>query len=573
LKSIKKTTNMSIIHINQISAKIKELLSEHLDTNDIGATDPQRDEKILTRCLAAYAIYNTIECTPEEAAQSVVDGGDDNGIDAIFYSAINRTMIIVQSKWSKTGAGEPDSAGVAKFCTGVRDLFNLNFERFNAKIIGKQNEIERALGEYDTKYELIFIDTCTASDLGVHSSRHIDDLLIEMNNTGDDNAENLVTFSRLNQSKVHSSLAMSAGNAPISIELGLTNWGQITDPYKAYYGMVSGNEVVEWWKSYNNRLFEKNIRQVLGKTDVNEEIEKTLAESPELFWYYNNGITIIADKIEKSIIGAGSRDLGSFKLTNVAIVNGAQTVSSIGRYGIENADSANLESVKVSLRMIQLSESPADFDKEITKCNNRQNRIENRDFVSQDPEQMRIKTELLIDEIEYNIMRSETFQPSETSFDLVEATAALACATGRTALAVQAKGGIGKFFENLERGIYKEIFNPTVNGYYVYNSVKTVRKIETILRNQIRSLGRHSGRPYGILVHGNRMIALKTIEELGYKSLFGNMNFTIDDAALEAKVLDVVSRITVFLNEHYPDSILGTLFKNGSKCNQMMASI
>lgn len=564
---------MSIIHINQISAKILELFSDHIDKTDIGETDAQREEKILSRCLAAYAVYNSIECTPEDAGESVVDGGDDNGIDAIYYSAINRVMIIVQSKWSKSGSGEPDSAGVAKFCTGVRDLFNLNFDRFNAKIVSKQNEIERALGEYDTKYELLFIDTCTASELGVHSTRHITDLLAEMNNTGDENAENLVIFNRLNQSKVHSSLAMSAGNAPINIELGLTNWGQITDPYKAYYGMVSGNEVVEWWKNYNNRLFEKNIRQVLGKTDVNEEIEKTLAENPDLFWYFNNGITIIADKIEKSIIGAGSRDLGSFKLTNVAIVNGAQTVSSIGRFGLENINEPNLESVKVSLRMIQLSEAPVEFDKEITKCNNRQNRIENRDFVSQDPEQMRIKTELLIDEIIYNIMRSETFQPSDTSFDLVEATAALACASGRTALAVQAKGGIGKFFETLDKGIYKEIFNPSVNGYYVYNSVKTVRKIETILRNQIRSLGRSSGRPYGILVHGNRMIALKAIQELGYKTSLGNMNFTIDENVLEAKIIDIVSRITSFLDANYPDSILGTLFKNGTKCNQLITSI
>jgi hypothetical protein len=98
--------------------------------------------------------------------------------------------------------------------------------------------------------------------------------------------------------------------------------------------MVSGNEIVQWWKNYNVRLFEKNIRQVLGTTDVNEEIEKTLQTRPELFWYFNNGITIIADSVTKSLVGGGTRDLGSFKLTNIAIVNGAQTVSTIGKYGV-----------------------------------------------------------------------------------------------------------------------------------------------------------------------------------------------------------------------------------------------
>lgn len=561
---------MSILHINQISTKIKELFINHIDTTDIGIEDAQRETKIITRCLAAYAVYNTIECTEQQAGQSVVDGGDDNGIDAIFYSPTNRKMIIVQSKWSKDGSGEPESAGVAKFCTGIKDLFNLKFERFNRKVKQKQNEIEIALGEYDTKFELIFIDTCTASSLSIHSSRHITDLLNEMNNTGEENSETLVSFDRLNQNKVHSSLAQSAGNSAIDIELGLTNWGIVSDPYRAYYGMVSGGEIMQWWRSHNTRLFEKNIRQVLGTTDVNDEIEKTLHERPELFWYFNNGITIIAESITKSAVGGGTRDLGSFKLTNIAIVNGAQTVSTIGKYGTANTTSDNLDRVKVPIRMIQLNETPENFDKEITKCNNRQNRIENRDFVSQDPEQLRIKTELLIDGIDYNIMRSETFQFSDKSFDLIEATACLACSSGKTTLAVQAKGGIGKYFETLDRGIYKELFNTSVSGYFVFNSVKIVRKIEAILRSKASELGRASGRDYGILVHGNRMIALKTITELNIKSQLNNIDFTIDDSLLENKVIDVVARMNEFLNTNYPDNILGTLFKNSTKCTSLI---
>lgn len=564
---------MSVIHLNQISTKILELFKDFVDVGDIGEGDNQRQDKIITRCLAAYAVYNTVECTVQEAGESVIDGGDDNGIDAIFYSPNNRRMVIVQSKWSKDGTGEPDSAGVSKFCTGVRDLFNLSFDRFNNKFKRKQNEIEYALGEYDIKYDLVFIDTCTASDLAIHSSRHIEDLLNELNNAGDENAENLVSFTRLNQSKVHSSLAQSAGNSPIDIELGLTNWGVISDPYRAYYGTVSGSEIVQWWKTYNTRLFEKNIRQVLGQTDVNDEIEKTLHENPNLFWYFNNGITIISQNIVKNAMGGGNKDLGSFKLTDIAIVNGAQTVSSIGKYGVANEGSQNLDDVKVSVRMIQLSDTPKNFDKEITKSNNRQNRIENRDFVSQDPEQIRIKTELLIDGIDYNIMRSENFQYSDKSFDLIEATAALACSSGRTTLAVQAKGGIGKYFENLDRGIYKEIFNRSVNGYYVYNSVKVVRSIETILKRQISLLSKYSGRPYSILVHGNRMIALKTIDELGFRGQLSDNAFTIDDDTLENKVVDVISRISTFLNAEYPDSILGTLFKNQTKCNHLITTI
>jgi hypothetical protein len=478
---------MSIIHINQIKNKVNELFRAHLDLGDLPETDRQRDDKINTRCLAAYAVYLTVECTIEEAANSVVDGADDNGIDAVYYSQSSKKLIIVQSKFSKDGAGEPESAGILKFCTGVRDLFDLSFDRFNVKVNTKRHEIEFAINEYDTKYLIVFIDTHTTQNLGSHSNRRIEDLLVEMNNVGDENAEKIFSFERFNQSKVHSSLALSAGNEPIDIELGLTNWGLISDPYKAYYGMISAKEICDWWINYNTRLFEKNIRQVLGKTDVNDEIKKTLQETPELFWYYNNGITLIADRIEKSAVGGGSRDIGSFKLTKIAIVNGAQTVSSIGKYGeIEGAE--RLDNVKVGIRIIQTSDTVENFEKEVTRTNNRQNRIENKDFVSQDPEQLRIRTELLIDGIDYSIMRSDSFRSGEKSFDLNEATVALACTSGKTALAVQAKSGIGKFFENLDRGIYKELFNSSTSGYYVYNSVKVVRSIDEILNSEIEKL-------------------------------------------------------------------------------------
>jgi len=148
---------------------------------------------------------------------------------------------------------------------------------------------------------------------------------------------------RLNQGHIYSSLAQKLGNTPINIEIGLSQWGFVSEPYKAYYGMVSGVEIANWWKEHKNRLFDRNIRQVLGKTEVNDEIEKTIKEHPLLFWYYNNGITIIANKIEKTIVGSNNRELGSFKLTNLNIVNGAQTVSTIGKYSLQNPKNTKKE--------------------------------------------------------------------------------------------------------------------------------------------------------------------------------------------------------------------------------------
>jgi hypothetical protein len=560
---------MSILHVTQISKKITELFESHLDLSDLGVNDAQRQVKVLTRCLAAYAVHFSTGCSENEAAIAVVDGGDDNGIDAIHYSPSLKQMTIVQSKFKQSGTGEPESGEIAKFCQGIKDLFNLNFDRFNNKVAVKQPQIEQALGEFDTRYELILIDTGNQG-LAVHSQRLIDDLLTEMNDAGEDTQDQLVNYVRLNQSKIHSSLAASAGTVPIDLEIGLSQWGKTTEPHVAFFGMVSAEEISAWWGNYGRKLFEKNIRQVLGVTEVNDEMKDTLSNYPENFWYFNNGITIVCDRVEKSMIGGSSRDTGAFKLYGAQIVNGAQTVSTIGKFHSTN-DNA-LQSVMVSARIISLEHAGSGFGAAVTRANNRQNRIENRDFVSQDPEQMRIRTELSIDGIDYNLVRSDSFKSTQSSFDLSEATAALACASGKTNLAVQAKREIGKYFENLNGGIYKAIFNPSVSGTYVWNCVLATREIEKALLNRVSELSKRSGREYGLLIHGNRIITMMVMNKLELRNKALKPDFSMDEADIESTVNEVVTMLRGQLENDFPDAMMGTLFKNQTKCRSLVQS-
>lgn len=562
---------MSVIHINQIARKIKTLFADHINCTDLNINDPNYEDKVLTRCLAAYAVYITVDCSIEEASESVIDGANDNGIDAIYYSLLNKKMVIVQSKWSKEGRNEPNSGDISKFCDGIRDLFNTEFERFNTKLKSKSNIIEKALSEYDTKYEIIVIDTNTKRELAEHATRRINDLLAEMNNTGEDSQEQIVTYKRMFQGKVYKSLAKNSGDDPINLEINLTNWGMVSEPYKAFYGVVTGDEIANWWEEHEIKLFEKNIRQVLGVTDVNSEIENTISLDQSKFWYFNNGITIICDNIEKSKLGGSTKEYGNFKLSNVAIVNGAQTVSSIGRYRINH--NVNMEDLKVHLRIISLSGTPENFGEQVTRTNNRQNRIENRDFVTQDPEQIRIKTELSIEGIEYSIMRSESFQSSDNAFDLNEAIISIVCSMNKTPLTVQAKRGIGKFYENLDKGIYKEVFNQRTQGVYVFNCVKVNRVIEGAILEEIENLSKKSGKKYGTLVHGNRIISQLTFHELGLSKELNELDFEPDDLDIKQATLKMINAVEDQLEKKFPENILGTLFKNTSKCTLIVNAI
>jgi hypothetical protein len=557
---------MSIIHVNQISTKVEEMFGSEINVDDMNVNDPEYKTKLLTRCLAAYAVYRIGDASEVEAADSIVDGGDDNGIDAIYYSTSTKRMTIVQSKWSKKGTGEPESGDIRKFKDGVVDLFNLEFDRFNDKVRSKQTTIEKALTDFDTKFDVVIIHTGNQS-LSKHSQRVMDDLLNEMNETGDENKEDILVCHQLNQGVIHSSLASGVEGEPIDLEVGLSQWGKVDEPQSAYYGMIAGEEIASWWQENGKRLFAKNIRQMLGTTEVNEEIRETLEKDPESFWYFNNGITVVADSIRKSAVGGNSRDLGAFKVVNMSVVNGAQTVSTIGRYKQE--DGKNLDKVKLPIRIISLEGAGEDFGGEVTKTNNRQNRIENRDFVSQDEEQIRIRKELSIEDVDYNIVRSDTFKPTSKSFDLSEATIALACASGETSLAVQAKREIGKFYESLSKAPYRTIFNPQISGVYVLNSVRTLREIERVLASEISELDKKSGKYYGLLVHGNRMIALLVMKELGVANAAKHYEYLIDENVVSEKVKSIIVKTNNFVTEKYSDKVLGTLFKNASICKEL----
>ncbi|POE07274.1 hypothetical protein BV921_20425 [Pectobacterium odoriferum] len=561
---------MSIIHVNQIGSKVRGLFADIINRSDLSPQDKELDSKILTRCLAAYAVYCVGETTLEEAANSVVDGGDDNGLDAIHYSPSTKRMVIVQSKWKKDGTGEPDNGELRKFKDGVIDLVNLELDRFNEKIANKKQMIETAIGEFDTKFDLVLIHT-GSSNLSRHNQQVMDDILRELNDAGDGTSEDVVSFHHLNQAIIHSGLAAGMDGEPIDLEIGLSQWGRIEEPHQAYFGIVAGEEVANWWERKGKRLFANNIRQMLGATEVNDEVKRTIDESPENFWYFNNGITIVAESIKKSMVGGNSRDIGSFRANNISIVNGAQTVSVIGRYAQDGG--TNLSKIRLNIRLISLEGAEDDFGASVTKTNNRQNRIENRDFVSLDEEQIRLKKELSLESIEYNIVRSENIKPSPSVIDLTEATIALACASGQVGLAVQAKREIGKFYDNLNKAPYKTIFNPQTNGVHLKNSVYALREIDSAINDSIAALQKKSGKKYGILVHGNRMIAFLVFRTLSFSSKANNYEFNIDSIVWKDEIERVVDKIVSEIEENYKDKFLATLFKNAGICKSLSEKI
>lgn len=557
---------MSAIHLAQISNRITDQFAKFVDRSDLSDKDPEVDTKILSRCLAAHAVFARAGCTEVDAARAVTDGGDDHGLDAIYFSPTTEKLFIVQSKWIKSGKGEPESGDVAKFCAGVRDLINLEKDRFNAKIQAKWDIVDKAVTSFGIRYELIVIYT-GINTLAGPSTQLLTDLVEELND-----AEPVVSFTALNQSRIYASLASGVSGDPIDLDIALSNWGMTDSPHKAYYGAVTGAEVAQWWKDNGDSLFATNLRKMLGATEVNREIRATIDNRPEDFWYFNNGVTIVAGSVTKSMVGGASREIGTFKVSSASVVNGAQTVSTIGKY---SDPGKNLDHVKIPLRIISLEHAEDQFGFEVTRANNRQNRIESRDFVAQDPEQLRLKTELALENINYNLTRSESFTSSDKAFDLAEATAALACLNDDSGLAVQAKREIGRFWADLSKAPYKTIFNPAVNGITVYRAVAILREIEICIATAIKGLAKRSGRDYGVLVHGNRLIASLVFTMIdGRKMTDVNERFdiSVEIKHVELNTSKVTTLLTSEVERQFPGGFLATVFKNLAKSKQLYQS-
>ena len=93
-------------------------------------------------------------------------------------------------------------------------------------------------------------------------------------------------------------------------------------------------------------IFESNVRDYQGKTNVNKEIQATLASfNNEEFWWLNNGVTILGS----DATAPGGKEL---IIHNPQIVNGLQTSSEIYRFFNTNPGRRSGEKRAVLIRVI-----------------------------------------------------------------------------------------------------------------------------------------------------------------------------------------------------------------------------
>ncbi|MGH7932710.1 MAG: AIPR family protein [Candidatus Binataceae bacterium] len=356
----------------------------------LDATKPVEEQrrKNLSRAFSAFSISRLCDISAADAATSVVDDFDDNGVDLIFYHARTETLYMLQAKLKKSEQFTQDEA--LAFCQGIRKILKQDFTGFNQHVLNRSVEIEDAL------------DTCTRIQLvvahvGSGVSAHAKAALEELISNERDGEERLRSFIDYDAQRVMADLQAGQAYKPVHASLDVYRCAGLQEPRVTYFGLVKLADLVKLHQVHGKALYEKNIRTFLGhETPVNASIQKTLAATPEDFFYLNNGVTALCQEINpKSTKGIRKR----LQIRGLSVINGAQTIASAAAL-VAAEQNADIAPAKVSITLIKAS-TDGEFGKLVTRARNHQNVVSLADFAALDDEQERLRRDIAYLSIHY----------------------------------------------------------------------------------------------------------------------------------------------------------------------------
>jgi hypothetical protein len=445
-----------------------------------GNHSPEQQEKNrLSRSLAAFAIEKLADVAPAQAANAVVDGGNDNGIDSLYFDRIDNILWVVQAK-----AGDaPDMGENKKLCDGVRDLINGRFQKFNASFARLQTDVDDALQAPNLRVIACQIHLGD-NPLGPHAVADLDQLKAELNKFG-----NVFDWKELGIApipaqapprthvNIHGWLAAEHAVAVQPFVLQLRCWHGFDQPHPAYYGLVAATDLAALYQQHGRALFEKNIRHYLGAETVNEAITNTVRERPAELFYLNNGLTAVCTKITP--LPGGNHEQRGFRVEGFSVVNGAQTVGSIAT--AHTAQAPVPAQAQVLITLIEVGAAVANPGPAITRARNTQNKVEGLHFAALDPHQERLRQELAISQIAYHYRPSEDANLGGPQRITIQQSAhALAALSGNTRFVVLAKKDSSQLYDG-GGAIYPALFRPDLSGVRLCRTVRVYTYVDGIL--------------------------------------------------------------------------------------------
>jgi hypothetical protein len=152
--------------------------------------------------------------------------------------------------------------------------------------------------------------------------------------------------------------------------------------YESYMCVMPGAILASLYDSFGGRILEQNVRAFLGDNrKVNKGIRDTIRNEPEMFFAFNNGLTVTVSDLETQVGESGQTEIT--KVTGLQIVNGGQTTASLYWASKLGAD---LSKIRVQMKLSRLPEEGfEDAVHNIARFANAQNAVSASDLFAGHP--------------------------------------------------------------------------------------------------------------------------------------------------------------------------------------------
>lgn len=342
------------------------------------------------RAFSLIALKALFDIPETECGDYITDGGDDRGIDAVYIekkSGINQ-IHLMQFKWHrdfhsplKKFPGSAIDPIIGFFGSLMKNPDSLETS-CNPSLLKKCEEIRSILGEERPQFH---VHLCSN---GAYAYKRIKERLEDgLSEYGDVSiyehglSDFVDIFVDRSRPRINKTIATYCA-APIE---------KIDGNIKGAVFIARGKEIVKLVALENDparithNVFHDNIRMFLGyKAEFNKNIRgSALSEDNHLFWYLNNGLTIVCDDFEFQ----KGLDRPPIIINNLQIVNGRQTIQAL--FDAYQDEPDKVAGTEILVRLYATKDKDTSFW--ISETTNSQHRISSRNLKSRDAIQLQLR--------------------------------------------------------------------------------------------------------------------------------------------------------------------------------------
>lgn len=317
----------------------------------------------------------------DDALKSLTDKPNDKTVDAIYVDDPNQRIFVYQSKYTVHGNDTTFSSDDLRVFSIVAKYFKDNasessiYRQANDAVKIRLNYALECYNNKGYKLELFFITTHKDNPNSLSEIKEIEPTL-NLSVFAFQKIKNL--FLDWEEDAIPRIPEVSIKISPNEVFIK-----EKSNTSKSFIVTIPSENLIDLYQKYGEILFARNVREFLKETkNANQAMKKTLKNRPEMFWYFNNGITIICEKASYDSEGA------CIKVTNPQIINGGQTTRMI--YGTK------VKTAEVLARIIEIPEDEKgrEMVHDVIVANNTQSPVKWIDLRSNHPYQVALQREM-----------------------------------------------------------------------------------------------------------------------------------------------------------------------------------